>query len=285
VSQRASPGQCSSGQAPGNEKGGSSSNITPDQALEAVLQEATAQANVQSDAGSASDVEMTESFAPDPDVLAPASGDGSRESSPQGIRPMESSEEPMDVADGESDPYEPPEATPPPADALSSPDSPPFSPAPPEAISSTSHTDKENGDISIDLDEVTASNATIHANDLALPPAQANHVFSSTLDAFMVGWLTDGQDSSTLASRKTFFTPYESPLKIFRAFRFHPAFQQEVQGGFKSITYSNNIKDDKELCRYELAGGVCNDASCEFQHFRDMGLAGASVSTRGISFS
>jgi hypothetical protein len=100
----------------------------------------------------------------------------------------------------------------------------------------------------------------------------------------MVGWLTDEQDSSTLASRKTFYTPYESPLKNFRAFRFHPTFEQEVQGGFKSITYSNNIKDEKELCRYELAGGVCNDSSCEFQHFRDMGLAGASASAWGISY-
>jgi hypothetical protein len=100
----------------------------------------------------------------------------------------------------------------------------------------------------------------------------------------MVGWLTDVQESSSLARRKTFFTPYESPLKNFRAFRFHPTFEQEVQGGFKSITYSNNIKDDKELCRYELAGGVCNDPSCEFQHFGDMGLPGASVSTRGTSY-
>jgi hypothetical protein len=171
-----SPGQYSSEQSPGNEKDGSPSNITPDQALEAALQEATVH-DVQSDAGSASDVEMTDSFAPDPDVLAPTSAGDSTESSQQSNGPMESSEEPMDVADGESDPYEPPEATPPPADVLSSPDSPPFSPAPPEAISSASHTDKEHDDILIGLDDVTASNTAIHADDLALPPAQANHVF------------------------------------------------------------------------------------------------------------
>jgi hypothetical protein len=76
---------------------------------------------------------------------------------------------------------------------------------------------------------------------------------------------------------KTYFTPYESPLKKFRAYRFHPAFEKEVVGGFKSLTYSNNIKDGQELCRYELAGGVCNDPSCEFQHFKTMGLAGASL--------
>jgi hypothetical protein len=226
---------------------------------------------------------MTDSFALDPDVSAPPSAEGSIYSSQQDSGLIESGEEPMDVADGESDPYEPPEATPPPVDALFSPDSPPFSPAPPEAIPSSSHTDKQHDDISIGPEEVTASKTAIHADDLALPIARANQVFPSLLDVSIIGWLIDDQDSSSLASRKTFFTPYESPLKNFRAFRFHPTFEQEVQGGFKSITYSNNIKDDKELCRYELAGGVCNDDSCEFQHFRDMGLAGASFSARGIS--
>jgi len=43
------------------------------------------------------------------------------------------------------------------------------------------------------------------------------------------------------------------------------------------MTYSNNISADKELCRYELAGGVCNDATCEFQHFRNMGLADDAI--------
>jgi hypothetical protein len=74
---------------------------------------------------------------------------------------------------------------------------------------------------------------------------------------------------------KGLFTPYESPLKYFRDYRFHPNFEKEVPGGFKSITYSNNIIPEKELCRYELAGGVCNDTTCEFQHFKSMGLAGA----------
>ncbi|KAG9639409.1 hypothetical protein KCU77_g19346, partial [Aureobasidium melanogenum] len=28
-----------------------------------------------------------------------------------------------------------------------------------------------------------------------------------------------------------------------------------------------------ELCRYEVASGVCNDSSCDYQHFRDMGVS------------
>jgi hypothetical protein len=282
--QHDSPRQTSPERAPGNGEDGSSSDVSPDQALEAALQEATAQADVQSDGGSTSDVDMMDSFAPDPEVLAPTSAESPTPSSQQDNGLLESSEEPMDVADGDSDAYEPPEATPPPVDALSSADSPPFSPAPPEAIPRSSRTDKQHDGVTIGLDEATASKATTHADDIALPPAQADQVFPSTPDVCIVGCLTDEQNSSSLASRKTFFTLYESPLKNFRAFRFHPNFEQEVQGGFKSITYSNNIADDKELCRYELAGGVCNDASCEFQHFRDMGLAGASVSARGISY-
>jgi hypothetical protein len=177
--QHQSSGQPSREQAPGIEQDESLSDITPDQALEAALQEATAQPDVQSDTGSASDVEMTDSFAPDPEVLAPASADCSTESSQQDNGLIESSEEPIDVADGESDPYEPPEATPPPADALSSPDSPPFSPAPPEAISGSSHTDKQHDDTSIGPDEVTVSKTAVNTDDLALPTVQANQVYPS----------------------------------------------------------------------------------------------------------
>lgn len=280
------PRQSSPQQASDNEQDDSFADMTPDQAFEGDLQEATAQADFQYNAASTLDVEMTDSSssAPDPDVLAPASAKNSTEISQHHDGLVKSSAQLIDVADGESDPYEPPEATPPPEEAISTPDSPPFSPAPPETISGGSHADKQYNDISISPDEAIVSKHVRHADDLALPPAQANQVFSSTPDASMVSWLTSEQDNSTLASRKTFFTPYESPLKNFRAFRFHPTFEKEVQGGFKSITYSNNIKDGKELCRYELAGGTCNDVSCEFQHFRDMGLAGASVSAWGISY-
>lgn len=74
-----------------------------------------------------------------------------------------------------------------------------------------------------------------------------------------------------------FFTPYESPLKHFGAFRFHPNYKEEVPGGLRSLTYSHKINSDVEFCRYELAGGICNDTTCEFQHFRDIGLPGAWV--------
>ncbi|KAL2261573.1 hypothetical protein VTK26DRAFT_3859 [Humicola hyalothermophila] len=60
--------------------------------------------------------------------------------------------------------------------------------------------------------------------------------------------------------------PYESPLRYFRAYRFHPDYQGAVSGGLKSLTYSHRIDPDKELCPFELNGEQC-PANCEFQHF------------------
>ncbi|KAI9929977.1 hypothetical protein MW887_011787 [Aspergillus wentii] len=69
------------------------------------------------------------------------------------------------------------------------------------------------------------------------------------------------------------FTPYSSPLKYFKAYRYHPAYTDDVSDGYRSLTYSHNIDPMKYLCPFEAAGGVCNDRSCEFQHFRDMTLS------------
>ena len=70
------------------------------------------------------------------------------------------------------------------------------------------------------------------------------------------------------------FTPYESPLKQFKSFRYHPHYLEEVSGGFRSLTYSHTINPDIPLCRYDL-DGVCNDDSCPSQHLRSVGLSGA----------
>ncbi|KAL4799637.1 hypothetical protein BDV19DRAFT_354442 [Aspergillus venezuelensis] len=69
------------------------------------------------------------------------------------------------------------------------------------------------------------------------------------------------------------FSPYISPLKMFKAYRYHPDYQNNVSGGYRSLTYSHNIDPLKHLCPFETSGGVCNDRSCEYQHFRDMALS------------
>ncbi|KAK2748894.1 hypothetical protein FQN57_007177 [Myotisia sp. PD_48] len=82
----------------------------------------------------------------------------------------------------------------------------------------------------------------------------------------------DGQDKSmsTLAHR---FSPYKSPLNLFKAYRYHPNYTDNIDGGFRSLTYSHNIDPHKPLCDFEMSGGTCNDRSCHYQHFRDMDLS------------
>ncbi|PGH09964.1 hypothetical protein GX51_00230 [Blastomyces parvus] len=70
-----------------------------------------------------------------------------------------------------------------------------------------------------------------------------------------------------------YFTPYRSPLRLFKAYRYHPRFTEDVSGGYRSLTYSHNIDPHNYICPYEAAGGLCNDHSCEYQHFRDMTLS------------
>ncbi|EJT70712.1 hypothetical protein GGTG_11735 [Gaeumannomyces tritici R3-111a-1] len=68
----------------------------------------------------------------------------------------------------------------------------------------------------------------------------------------------------------TSFTPYESPLKNFRSYRFHPEYANNVQGGLKSLTYTNKINPNQELCPDEITRGRCDDKTCRFQHFASM---------------
>ncbi|KAJ8104725.1 hypothetical protein OPT61_g10605 [Boeremia exigua] len=73
------------------------------------------------------------------------------------------------------------------------------------------------------------------------------------------------------------FTPYESPLRMFKSYRYHPNFSQDVDGGFLSMTYSHQIDSDKPLCPFESAGGSCNDPECPNQHFRGMSITGEKL--------
>jgi hypothetical protein len=111
-------------------KENSNENVSTDRALEAALQEAVrAEADSQSQNGD--EIDMDDSYAPDPTQLAPVmpsdraeEDNRSAEYSPGLHRNV------PDVPDRESDDYEPPDAT-----ALSDVlESPPFSPAPPESI-------------------------------------------------------------------------------------------------------------------------------------------------------
>lgn len=82
------------------------------------------------------------------------------------------------------------------------------------------------------------------------------------------------QDENNVKSSRH-FVPYQSPLSYFRAYRYHPHYLDNIKGGFRSLTYSNNINPNSPLCAFEIYGGVCNDRDCQFQHLRDLSLSGA----------
>jgi hypothetical protein len=73
----------------------------------------------------------------------------------------------------------------------------------------------------------------------------------------------------------TRFVPYESPLRMFKSYRYHSQYSQDVAGGFLSMTYSHQIDPTNPLCRFESVGGTCNDPHCDGQHFQSMGITGA----------
>ncbi|KAE9986878.1 hypothetical protein EG327_004102 [Venturia inaequalis] len=81
------------------------------------------------------------------------------------------------------------------------------------------------------------------------------------------------QASATPSTPSANFVPYSSPLRMFKAYRYHSNFRNDVAGGFKSLTYSNTIDPGLPLCPIEMAGASCDDPNCAGQHMRDMGLA------------
>ena len=71
------------------------------------------------------------------------------------------------------------------------------------------------------------------------------------------------------------YAPYQSPLSSFQSYRYNEQFKAAAPtAGYRSLTYSNNIDPNVPLCHTELAGGVCEDPTCEDQHFRYLGLSG-----------
>ncbi|KAJ4416294.1 hypothetical protein N0V82_006824 [Gnomoniopsis sp. IMI 355080] len=72
-------------------------------------------------------------------------------------------------------------------------------------------------------------------------------------------------------TRQATFAPYESPLRYYHAYRFHANYNDGVPGGLKSLTYSNRIDPNKEMCPDEWEGNDCpRGDACQFQHFQSI---------------
>ncbi|RDW62296.1 hypothetical protein BP6252_11729 [Coleophoma cylindrospora] len=276
----------------GNEKSSESIEVTPSQVatpdgfLEAALQDAVRAENESSEVEErqAVTIETDEkagidtSFSPKPDQVELGS---SEEKTVEDLArsPIASpvlSRKPLQVGEGESDDYEPPEATrdaethdgyelpkpSPPIDTNSLPahsPSPPFSPAPPQSISQPG--------IQGDLESVSGNFLSLGNNEQ--DTAEDSVLLRNQSLRQATAENTDIENNETSES----FRPYESPLRIFRSYRFHPEFKDAIPGGYKSMTYSHKFDPNKELCRYELAGGFCNDPDCDLQHFKNVALS------------
>ena len=179
---------------------------------------------------------------------------------------------PSDASD--SDDYEPPDPVSPMNDEAVFSESEPFSPkspTPPAGIAlKASKTAKPVPLVKSPVDDMDEETTT---RQYSAPEMKAEKVCSPI---FSLPTLTMPQASTVgRAMIGDHFIPYESPLKHFKSYRYHPDYLSETSGGFRSLTYSHNIKPREPLCRWELAGGTCNDDSCDSQHFRSMGLSGA----------
>lgn len=78
------------------------------------------------------------------------------------------------------------------------------------------------------------------------------------------------------------FVPYDSPLKFFKSFRFHPHYADFVRTGYNSLTFSHSIDPFQPVCPTDLSGTDCTDPYCPYQHFRSMSLDGACPDFRRI---
>uniref|UniRef100_A0A8H7NJZ7 C3H1-type domain-containing protein n=1 Tax=Bionectria ochroleuca TaxID=29856 RepID=A0A8H7NJZ7_BIOOC len=131
--------------------------------------------------------------------------------------------------------------------------SPSFSPEPAE---NSSHETSDNDQQAILPTPLTKSISTGQVESTAASPREENH-------------------QEKLESRPgSSFVPYDSSLRPFRAYRFHPQFNNSVPGGFRSLTYSNKIDANLEVCPDQLAGQACSRGDmCPYQHFEAMQLA------------
>ncbi|UKZ55417.1 hypothetical protein TrVGV298_009240 [Trichoderma virens] len=166
-------------------------------------------------------------------------------------------------SDDGSDDYEPPDVE------LSSPSrnlsraSTPFSPAPADLVS-IPETSPHGFQ---DQDNMTNAIATQQISTVQQDTASES---GREVD---VALQANGRSLYLIANQvdQTTFVPYESPLRYFHAYRFHPEYSQSVAGGLRSLTYSNKIDVKQEMCPDELVNNSCpRGKECEFQHFESM---------------
>ncbi|EMD63687.1 hypothetical protein COCSADRAFT_37456 [Bipolaris sorokiniana ND90Pr] len=136
----------------------------------------------------------------------------------------------------------------------------------------------EESESDSEADDIISGNNLAHqdnnvADDLA-PELQPQTI--SVVDNVQPAPTLDEEEESAP------FKPYQSPLRMFKSYRYHPSYSKDVSGGFMSLTFSHQIDPEKPFCQYESAGGACNDPECPDQHFRDATITGALSNKRSF---
>ncbi|KAF9879447.1 hypothetical protein CkaCkLH20_02990 [Colletotrichum karsti] len=168
---------------------------------------------------------------------------------------QEAQEEPYQVEESESsDAYEPPEAFAP-SDPAKSPS---ISPVPAGSTVSLANSDADPQEL----------------NSRASPiPEQISLGVNESTPEQGVDAVPQPAENTDETATNIQYTPYESPLQYFRAYRYHPKFAETVAGGLRSLTFSNKIDPKLPICPDQLANRDCpRGADCIYQHFETMQL-------------
>lgn len=179
---------------------------------------------------------------------------------------MEDANSSGEEADDDSDGYEPEEASP----IVTG----PSSPAVKQSQAEPDATDSDPAVAALNAELLSAGRqASAPAeSDREVVPACHTGKWPSLTCVFQV---QDVATEAEPAAAKSSFLPYDSPLRYFHSFRFHPDFNSVVAGGLRSATYSNKIDAKQPICPDELAGKTCpRGQNCHFQHFAEMSAPG-----------
>ncbi|KAJ3127135.1 Zinc finger C3H1 domain-containing protein, partial [Nowakowskiella sp. JEL0407] len=79
--------------------------------------------------------------------------------------------------------------------------------------------------------------------------------------------------------------PYKTFLSRFKSFRLNPSYNETVQNGVRSISYSNKIDPKVGFCVFETNGGICQDSTCTAQHFRSISMTSHEIVTDLMEYS
>ncbi|EUC44218.1 hypothetical protein COCMIDRAFT_37946 [Bipolaris oryzae ATCC 44560] len=143
-------------------------------------------------------------------------------------------------------------------------------------IATSSDDSSDDSDSDEESESDSEADDTISGNNLAHQDSNVADDLAPELQPQIISVVDNVQPTPAPEEEEepAVFKPYQSPLRMFKSYRYHPSYSKDVSGGFMSLTFSHQIDPEKPFCQYESAGGACNDPECPDQHFRDATITG-----------